>query len=176
MPADTLNLRRAKFQELERGTSSRRCVNCEDSGDEENLEQGGSNGFSRTKSLTDDDPDELKGCFGCSLLLSHACPWSKKKKKNQVFLQGYVETGDEENLETGGSNGFSRTKSLTDNDLDELKGCFGCWVRDSWMSSLRLLHLLLRPALLHQFRLPTGGSLTLVCKAASFFIFYGQKF
>ncbi|KAJ4956542.1 hypothetical protein NE237_013325 [Protea cynaroides] len=50
-------------------------------------------------------------------------PWSKKTKKNQVFLEGYVETGDEENHDKGGSNGFSRTKSLTDDDLDELKGC-----------------------------------------------------
>ncbi|XP_043723124.1 uncharacterized protein LOC122670346 isoform X2 [Telopea speciosissima] len=50
-------------------------------------------------------------------------PWSKKKKKNQFFLEGYVEAGDEEDQEQGGSNGFSRTKSLTDDDLDELKGC-----------------------------------------------------
>ncbi|XP_071700020.1 uncharacterized protein [Rutidosis leptorrhynchoides] len=38
--------------------------------------------------------------------------WSKKKK-NQVFLEGYV---DEDEL--------VRAKSLTDEDLDELKGCF----------------------------------------------------
>ncbi|KAF8393895.1 hypothetical protein HHK36_020095 [Tetracentron sinense] len=49
--------------------------------------------------------------------------WSKLKKKNQVFLEGYVETGDEEDQEQGGSKGVSRTKSLTDEDLDELKGC-----------------------------------------------------
>ncbi|KAI5350836.1 hypothetical protein L3X38_003727 [Prunus dulcis] len=40
---------------------------------------------------------------------------SKKKKKNQVLLEGYVESADEDDL--------SRTKSLTDEDLDELKGC-----------------------------------------------------
>ncbi|OVA04608.1 Protein of unknown function DUF1685 [Macleaya cordata] len=52
-------------------------------------------------------------------------PWSlkKKKKKNQVFLQGYIEGGDEEDQEQGGSKGVSRTMSLTDEDLDELKGC-----------------------------------------------------
>lgn len=39
-----------------------------------------------------------------------------KKKKNQVLLEGYVEAiGDEDDL--------VRTKSLTDEDLDELKGC-----------------------------------------------------
>ncbi|CAI9290373.1 unnamed protein product [Lactuca saligna] len=45
--------------------------------------------------------------------------WSKnsiRKKKNQVFLEGYVETSDEDDL--------VRAKSLTDEDLDELKGCF----------------------------------------------------
>ncbi|XP_044465099.1 uncharacterized protein LOC123195463 [Mangifera indica] len=38
-----------------------------------------------------------------------------KKKKNQVLLEGYVETDSEDDLK--------RTKSLTDEDLDELKGC-----------------------------------------------------
>ncbi|XP_019172591.1 PREDICTED: uncharacterized protein LOC109167965 [Ipomoea nil] len=46
-------------------------------------------------------------------------PWQsmkgKKKKKKQVFLEGYVETSDEDEL--------GRTKSLTDDDLEELKGC-----------------------------------------------------
>ncbi|KAI4334724.1 hypothetical protein L6164_013436 [Bauhinia variegata] len=37
-----------------------------------------------------------------------------KKKKNQVLLEGYVDAADEE---------LTRTKSLTDDDLDELKGC-----------------------------------------------------
>ncbi|XP_076884039.1 uncharacterized protein LOC143533038 [Bidens hawaiensis] len=44
--------------------------------------------------------------------------WPKntsRKKKNQVFLEGYVETSDEDEL--------VRAKSLTDEDLDELKGC-----------------------------------------------------
>lgn len=40
---------------------------------------------------------------------------SKRKKKNQVLLEGYVESADEDDL--------TRTKSLTDEDLDELKGC-----------------------------------------------------
>ncbi|XVF76911.1 hypothetical protein PTKIN_Ptkin13bG0305400 [Pterospermum kingtungense] len=39
-----------------------------------------------------------------------------KKKKNQVLLEGYVESLDEED-------DLKRTKSLTDEDLDELKGC-----------------------------------------------------
>ncbi|XP_044478637.1 uncharacterized protein LOC123205684 [Mangifera indica] len=42
-------------------------------------------------------------------------PSRKKKKKNQVLLEGYVETDSEDDLK--------RTKSLTDEDLDELKGC-----------------------------------------------------
>ncbi|CAK9144887.1 unnamed protein product [Ilex paraguariensis] len=45
-------------------------------------------------------------------------PWLKNKtnkKKNQVFLEGYVETADEDEL--------GRTKSLTDEDLEELRGC-----------------------------------------------------
>lgn len=38
------------------------------------------------------------------------------KKKNQVLLEGYVDAiGDEDDL--------VRTRSLTDEDLDELKGC-----------------------------------------------------
>lgn len=36
-------------------------------------------------------------------------------KKRQVFLEGYVETSDDDDL--------GRTKSLTDDDLEELKGC-----------------------------------------------------
>ncbi|KAJ8559813.1 hypothetical protein K7X08_003871 [Anisodus acutangulus] len=46
-------------------------------------------------------------------------PWlnsRSQKKKNQVFLEGYVENSDEDEL--------GRTKSLTDDDLEELKGCF----------------------------------------------------
>lgn len=39
----------------------------------------------------------------------------KKKKKSQVLLEWYVEPADDDDL--------SRTKSLTDEDLDELKGC-----------------------------------------------------
>ncbi|XP_058102380.1 uncharacterized protein LOC131246354 [Magnolia sinica] len=51
----------------------------------------------------------------------------KKKKKNQVLLEGYVAT-DEKNdpilqdqQQQQGT--MSRAKSLTDGDLDELKGC-----------------------------------------------------
>lgn len=40
---------------------------------------------------------------------------SWQRKKNHVFLEGYVETPDEEEL--------VRAKSLTDEDLEELKGC-----------------------------------------------------
>ncbi|KAI9196547.1 hypothetical protein LWI28_024838 [Acer negundo] len=39
----------------------------------------------------------------------------KTTKKNQVLLEGYVETDSDDDLK--------RTKSLTDDDLDELKGC-----------------------------------------------------
>ncbi|KAG9447080.1 hypothetical protein H6P81_013208 [Aristolochia fimbriata] len=50
-------------------------------------------------------------------------PWLKKKKKqSQVLLEGYVESGEEDDQEQG-SKGVTRTKSLTDDDLDELKGC-----------------------------------------------------
>ncbi|KAI3953016.1 hypothetical protein MKX01_028708 [Papaver californicum] len=51
-----------------------------------------------------------------------ADPWVlKKKKKNQVFLEGcYI---DEEDSSEGGCGLVSRTMSLTDEDLDELKGC-----------------------------------------------------
>ncbi|KAK2641805.1 hypothetical protein Ddye_023572 [Dipteronia dyeriana] len=38
-----------------------------------------------------------------------------KLKKKKVLLEGYVETDSEDDLK--------RTKSLTDDDLDELKGC-----------------------------------------------------
>ncbi|KAH7858158.1 hypothetical protein Vadar_020617 [Vaccinium darrowii] len=37
------------------------------------------------------------------------------KCKNQVFLEGYVEASEDDDL--------TRTKSLTDEDLEELKGC-----------------------------------------------------
>ncbi|XP_062028711.1 uncharacterized protein LOC133744657 [Rosa rugosa] len=47
--------------------------------------------------------------------LSSSGSKKKKKKKNQVLLEGYVDSADEDDL--------SRTKSLTDEDLDELKGC-----------------------------------------------------
>ncbi|KAF6161307.1 hypothetical protein GIB67_009194 [Kingdonia uniflora] len=48
--------------------------------------------------------------------------WSTLKSKKKVYLEGYVE---EEDQEEGGSSskGVSRTVSLTDEDLDELKGC-----------------------------------------------------
>ncbi|KAL0556558.1 hypothetical protein IC582_005072 [Cucumis melo] len=36
-------------------------------------------------------------------------------KKNQILLEGFVEASDDDNL--------TRTKSLTDDDLEELKGC-----------------------------------------------------
>ena len=36
-------------------------------------------------------------------------------KKNQILLEGFVEASDEDNL--------TRTKSLTDDDLEDLKGC-----------------------------------------------------
>ncbi|KAJ8619610.1 hypothetical protein MRB53_028139 [Persea americana] len=50
--------------------------------------------------------------------------WSKKKEKKgkgQVFLEGYVDGDDREKEDE--QKGVSRTKSLTNGDLDELKGC-----------------------------------------------------
>ncbi|GAA0164832.1 hypothetical protein LIER_20378 [Lithospermum erythrorhizon] len=38
-----------------------------------------------------------------------------KKKRSQVLLEGYIEGGDDDEL--------PRSKSLTDDDLEELKGC-----------------------------------------------------
>ncbi|XP_058094094.1 uncharacterized protein LOC131240077 [Magnolia sinica] len=48
--------------------------------------------------------------------------WSKKKKKSQVLLEGYVTTDEGEEVQEQ-KGVVSRTKSLTDEDLDELKGC-----------------------------------------------------
>ncbi|XP_020261504.1 uncharacterized protein LOC109837601 [Asparagus officinalis] len=45
----------------------------------------------------------------------------KWPRKNRVTLEGYVESDDVS--ESGSSNGVGRTKSLTDEDLEELKGC-----------------------------------------------------
>ncbi|KAJ8642622.1 hypothetical protein MRB53_004370 [Persea americana] len=51
-------------------------------------------------------------------------PWPKKKKKNQICLEGYEEAvGEMDEIHENGPKGFLRTKSLTDEDLDELKGC-----------------------------------------------------
>ncbi|KAK1312979.1 hypothetical protein QJS10_CPA06g01420 [Acorus calamus] len=44
------------------------------------------------------------------------------KKKGQVLLEGYVDSCEDDTC-GGGGVGFGRTKSLTDEDLDELKGC-----------------------------------------------------
>ena len=60
---------------------------------------------------------EEEGQWPCGLS-TNGCGKKKKKKqkkKKQVLLEGYVETADEDDL--------TRTKSLTDEDLDELKGC-----------------------------------------------------
>lgn len=43
---------------------------------------------------------------------------NSKKKKNQVLLEGYVEVSNDNKEDD-----LMRTKSLTDDDLDELKGC-----------------------------------------------------
>jgi hypothetical protein len=45
---------------------------------------------------------------------SCSLPVKLKKRKNQVLLQGYINSEDDD---------LTRTKSLTDDDLDELKGC-----------------------------------------------------
>nr|XP_043610591.1 uncharacterized protein LOC122582287 [Erigeron canadensis] len=58
---------------------------------------------------------EKSGCGYVKIDDSWQTPQSNKKK-NQVFLEGYVhETNDEQDL--------VRAKSLTDDDLEELKGC-----------------------------------------------------
>ncbi|KAA8531381.1 hypothetical protein F0562_006090 [Nyssa sinensis] len=77
-------------------------------------------------SFVDEFPDTERGTLECveetvnnpvGGLFRNEDPWlkNKSKKKNQVFLEGYVETSDEDEL--------LRTKSLTGEDLDELKGC-----------------------------------------------------
>ncbi|KAK9159496.1 hypothetical protein Syun_005837 [Stephania yunnanensis] len=53
---------------------------------------------------------------------------AKKNRKNQVFLEGYVvesmdDDDHQERSSSSSSKGFSRTVSLTDEDLEELKGC-----------------------------------------------------
>ncbi|KAJ9701431.1 hypothetical protein PVL29_006679 [Vitis rotundifolia] len=60
---------------------------------------------------------EEQGQWPCGLSTTNSGSKKKKKqkKKKQVLLEGYVETADEDDL--------MRTKSLTDEDLDELKGC-----------------------------------------------------
>ncbi|KAL5990997.1 hypothetical protein ACLOJK_011903 [Asimina triloba] len=45
--------------------------------------------------------------------------WSRKKKRSSVLLEGYVAGDDGEEVRQG----VQRTKSLTDEDLNELKGC-----------------------------------------------------
>ncbi|CAL9781433.1 uncharacterized protein LOC103970739 [Musa acuminata AAA Group] len=45
-------------------------------------------------------------------------PWPRKS--GGVMLEGYVDAGDGGDLASGG---VARTKSLTDEDLEELKGC-----------------------------------------------------
>ncbi|KAJ8774847.1 hypothetical protein K2173_018106 [Erythroxylum novogranatense] len=45
----------------------------------------------------------------------------KQKKKNQVLLEGYVEVASDSS--NSSDDDLKRTKSLTDDDLDELKGC-----------------------------------------------------
>ncbi|KAJ8755235.1 hypothetical protein K2173_019033 [Erythroxylum novogranatense] len=45
----------------------------------------------------------------------------KKKKKNQVLLEGYVELANDSSNSC--EDDLKRAKSLTDDDLDELKGC-----------------------------------------------------
>lgn len=65
-----------------------------------------------------DFPDEITRNNPPIGLLRNQDSWPKNKtlkKKNQVFLEGYVETADDDEL--------GRTKSLTDEDLEELKGC-----------------------------------------------------
>ncbi|OMO84916.1 hypothetical protein CCACVL1_10558 [Corchorus capsularis] len=61
----------------------------------------------------DQDADEDDNNYSNSNIVDTI---TKKKKKNQVLLEGYVEAVDKEDE-------LTRTKSLTDEDLDELKGC-----------------------------------------------------
>ncbi|XP_073012824.1 uncharacterized protein [Typha latifolia] len=51
--------------------------------------------------------------------------WPRKAKNGSgVTLEGYVEAMDgSDQASDGGGDGVTRTKSLTDDDLEELKGC-----------------------------------------------------
>ncbi|KDP42817.1 hypothetical protein JCGZ_23759 [Jatropha curcas] len=57
-----------------------------------------------------------------TLFSSKSWSHSSKKKKNQVLLEGYVEVANNDN-NIANEDDLKRTKSLTDDDLDELKGC-----------------------------------------------------
>lgn len=65
------------------------------------------------------------------------CKNRVSKKKNQVFFEGYVEKNDNDEL--------GRTKSLTDEDLEELKGCLDLGFGFSYEEILELCNTL--PAL-----------------------------
>ncbi|GMP78623.1 hypothetical protein CsSME_00034489 [Camellia sinensis var. sinensis] len=73
------------------------------------MEDDDNNNNPRTGLLSRRDDEKDPG------LKNKAQKKTKKKKKKQVFLEGYVEAADEDDL--------TRTKSLTDEDLEELKGC-----------------------------------------------------
>ncbi|WOL14334.1 hypothetical protein Cni_G23114 [Canna indica] len=48
--------------------------------------------------------------------------WPRRSRPG-VMLQGYVESAEASDLGSDGGDGVGRTKSLTDDDLEELKGC-----------------------------------------------------
>ncbi|XP_074582653.1 uncharacterized protein LOC141838926 [Curcuma longa] len=64
----------------------------------------------------EDEEEEIRWRCGCSSRREEEWP---RKSGGGVTLEGYVETGDGGE----GADGVSRTKSLTDEDLEELKGC-----------------------------------------------------
>ncbi|KAG6488553.1 uncharacterized protein LOC122005012 [Zingiber officinale] len=64
----------------------------------------------------EDEEEDIRWKCGCSTWREEEWP---RKSSGGVTLEGYVETGDGGE----GADGVSRTKSLTDEDLEELKGC-----------------------------------------------------
>ncbi|PKA55801.1 hypothetical protein AXF42_Ash012093 [Apostasia shenzhenica] len=66
-----------------------------------------------------------KGYFG-GIGRVEAADWSRKGRKKgggAVMLEGYVDDGESPAAGSEGGAGVGRTKSLTDEDLEELKGC-----------------------------------------------------
>ncbi|XP_065866047.1 uncharacterized protein [Euphorbia lathyris] len=96
---------------------------------------------------------------------------SSKKKKNQVLLEGYVDVANNENEED-----LKKTKSLTDDDLDELKGCLDLGFGFSYdeipelcntLPALELCYSLSQKFLDDQNKYPERSSTTVASEAVS---------